>query len=117
MALMFGGLLGAVRSGQLHEQRLRFPGRHRVDWSAYTGYGVVNTLIWAVCILLPLALMLVLWEKKMRLVLLFPLLRPDRHAGRLLVVSYLIYPRSLRAPPSPPTDVQVQGGKHSRPGP
>ena len=92
MALMFGGLLGLYVQGSFMNKDYGSLDGTAVDWSAYTGYGVVNTLIWAVCILLPLVLMLVLREKKMRPVLLFLSCALIVMQGASLVVSYLNYP-------------------------
>lgn len=93
MALMFGGLLGLYVQGSFMNKDYGSLDGTAVDWNAYTGYGVVNTLIWAVCILLPLALMLVLREKKMRPVLLFLSCALIVMQGASLVVSYLNYPK------------------------
>ena len=35
-----------------------------IDWSSYTGYGILNTAIWAVCILLPFIAALIIGRKK-----------------------------------------------------
>ena len=63
-----------------------------VDWSAYTGYGVVNTLVWVVCILVPLIAMLIWKQKKVRPVFLFLSCALILMQGASLVVSFINYP-------------------------
>lgn len=64
-----------------------------MDWSAYTGYGVVNTLIWAVCILLPLALMLCSGRRRCARCCSSSPAALIVMQGASLVVSYLNYPK------------------------
>ncbi len=35
-----------------------------IDWSSYTGYGILNTAVWLICILLPFIAMLIFGRKK-----------------------------------------------------
>ena len=83
MALMFGGLVGTYVQGSFMNKNYGLLNGNSVDWSAYTGYGVVNTVVWVVCILVPLIAMLIWKEKKVRPGLSLPLLRPHPHAGRV----------------------------------
>ncbi len=92
MALMFGGLLGLYVQGSFMNKNYGTLNGKSVDWGAYTGYGIVNTIVWLVCLLLPLILMLVLKEKKMRPVFLFLSCALILMQGASLVVSYLNYP-------------------------
>lgn len=71
MALMFGGLVGTYVQASFMNKDYGLLNGTSVDWSAYTGYGVVNTVIWLVCILVPLIAMLIWKEKKVRPVFLF----------------------------------------------
>ena len=50
MALMFGGLVGTYVQASFMNKDYGLLNGTSVDWSAYTGYGVVNTVIWLVCI-------------------------------------------------------------------
>lgn len=93
MALMFGGLLGLYVQGNFMNKDYGSLNGTSVDWSAYTGYGIVNTLIWAVCLLLPLILMLIFQEKKLRPILIFLSCALILMQGASLVVSYLNYPK------------------------
>lgn len=92
MALMFGGLLGLYVQGSFMNKDYGTLNGTAVDWSAYTGYGVMNTIVWVVCIALPLVLMLVLKDKKMRPVLMFLSCALILMQGASLVVSYVNYP-------------------------
>lgn len=92
MALMFGGLLGLYVQGSFMNKNYGTLNGTAVDWSAYTGYGVINTIVWVVCIALPLVLMLVLKDKKMRPVLMFLSCALILMQGASLVVSYINYP-------------------------
>lgn len=83
MALMFGGLVGTYVQASFMNKDYGLLNGTSVDWSAYTGYGVVNTVIWLVCILVPLIAMLIWKEKKVRPVFLFLSWRPHPHAGRV----------------------------------
>ena len=94
MALLFGGLLGAYVQGSFMNKNYGTLDGTKVDWSAYTGYGVVNTLIWLVCLLLPLALMFFLREKRVRPVMIFLSVALILMQGTSLVVSALNYPRA-----------------------
>ena len=51
--LLFGGALGAYVQGNLLAVNYGVMDGSKVDWSAYKTYAVINTLIWAACILLP----------------------------------------------------------------
>lgn len=93
MALMFGGLLGLYVQGSFMNKDYGTLNGTAVDWSAYTGYGVMNTIVWVVCIALPLVLMLVLKDKKMRPVLMFLSCALILMQGASLVVSYVNYPK------------------------
>ncbi len=93
MALMFGGLLGLYVQGSFMNKDYGTLNGTAVDWSAYTGYGVINTIVWVVCIALPLVLMLVLKDKKMRPVLMFLSCALILMQGASLVVSYVNYPK------------------------
>ena len=91
VALLFGGTLGLWVQGSFMNINYGILDGTDVNWGAYTGYGIVNTLIWAVCILLPLLLMLALKEKKMRPVLIFLSCALILMQGTSLVVSRLNY--------------------------
>ena len=93
MALMFGGLLGLYVQGSFMNKDYGTLNGTAVDWSAYTGYGVLNTVVWVVCMAVPLVLMLVLKEKKLRPVLLFLSCALIFMQGASLVVSYVNYPK------------------------
>lgn len=94
MALMFGGLLGTYVQASFMNKDYGALNGNAVDWSAYTGYGVVNTLVWAVCILVPLIAMLIWKQKKVRPVFLFLSCALILMQGASLVVSYLNYPNA-----------------------
>ena len=93
IALLFGGLLGLYVQGSFMNKDYGSLDGTAVDWSAYTSYGVVNTIVWAVCLLLPLVLMLILKEKKVRPALLFLSCALIIMQGASLVVSYVNYPK------------------------
>jgi hypothetical protein len=93
LSLLFGGLLGAYVQGSFMNKNYGTLNGTKVDWGAYTGYGVVNTLIWLVCLLLPLILMLVLREKRMRPVMIFLSCALILMQTASLVVSWINYPR------------------------
>ena len=92
MALMFGGLLGTYVQGSFMNKNYGLLNGNSVDWSAYTGYGVVNTLVWVVCILVPLIAMLIWKQKKVRPVFLFLSCALILMQGASLVVSFINYP-------------------------
>ena len=92
MALLFGCLLGTWVQGSFMNKNYGALNGTSINWGAYTGYGVVNTLVWMVCIALPLILMLVLKEKKLRPVLIFLSCALILMQGASLAVSYINYP-------------------------
>lgn len=92
MALLFGGLLGLYVQGTFMNKNYGTLNGKSVDWSAYTGYGVMNAIVWAVCLAVPLILMLVLKEKKLRPVMIFLACALMAMQGTSLVVSYINYP-------------------------
>lgn len=92
MALLFGGLLGLYVQGSFMNKNYGTLNGKSVDWSAYTGYGVMNAIVWAVCLAVPLILMVVLKEKKMRPVMIFLACALMVMQGTSLVVSYVNYP-------------------------
>lgn len=92
MALLFGGLLGTYVQASFMNKDYGLLNGTSVDWSAYTGYGVVNTLVWLVCVLVPLIAMLIWKEKKVRPVFLFLSCALIVMQGASLVVSYINYP-------------------------
>lgn len=93
MSLMFGGLLGLYVQGSFMNKDYGSLDGTAVDWSAYTSYGVLNTVVWVVCLAVPLVLMLVLKEKKVRPVLIFLSCALIVMQGASLVVSYVNYPK------------------------
>ena len=97
MALMFGGLVGTYVQASFMNKDYGLLNGTSVDWSAYTGYGVVNTVIWLVCILVPLIAMLIWKEKKVRPVFLFLSCALILMQGASLVVSYINYPTTTES--------------------
>ena len=97
MALMFGGLVGTYVQASFMNKDYGLLNGTSVDWSAYTGYGVVNTVIWLMCILVPLIAMLIWKEKKVRPVFLFLSCALILMQGASLVVSYINYPTTTES--------------------
>ena len=94
MSLMFGGLLGLYVQGSFMNKDYGSLDGSKVDWNAYTSYGILNTVIWVICLLLPLILMLILKDKKMRPVLIFLSCALIVMQCASLVVSYVNYPKT-----------------------
>ena len=92
--LLFGGLLGTYVQASFMNKDYGTLNGNAVDWSAYTGYGVVNTLVWVVCIALPLVALLIWKQKKVRPVFLFLSCALILMQGASLVVSYINYPNA-----------------------
>jgi hypothetical protein len=55
-ALVWGLGIALYMQGDFFQIRYGVLDGREIDWGAYTGYGVVNTLIWGVCVVSPLAL-------------------------------------------------------------
>lgn len=92
--LLFGGLLGTYVQASFMNKDYGTLNGNAVDWSAYTGYGVVNTLVWVVCIALPFVALLIWKQKKVRPVFLFLSCALILMQGASLVVSYINYPNA-----------------------
>ena len=92
MALLFGGLLGTYVQGSFMNRNYGILNGTEVDWSAYTGYGVFNALVWAVCIALPLLALLIWKERRVRPALMFLSCALILMQGASLAVSWVNYP-------------------------
>ena len=91
MALLFGGLLGLYVQGSFMNINYGILDGTDVNWAAYARYGLLNTAVWAVCLLLPLVCMLIFKEKKVRPVLIFLSCALILMQGASLVVSRINY--------------------------
>lgn len=91
VSLLFGLLLGNYIQGNFMNRDYGSLNGTAVNWSAYHSYGIVNTLIWLGCLLIPLVLMRTLREKRMRPVMIFIACALIIMQGTSLAVSRLNY--------------------------
>ena len=68
MLLVFGVTLGFYVQGNYINHDYGVLDGSNIDWGDYTGYGIVNTLIWAACIILPFIIYLIIRKKDKELI-------------------------------------------------
>ena len=104
VSLLFGLLLGNYIQGNFMNRDYGSLNGTAVNWSAYHSYGIVNTLIWLACLLLPLLLMRTLRAKRMRPVFIFVSCALIAMQATSLAVSRVTYPDEDEATATLTTD-------------